>query len=491
MVLEKDHTLILGWNSQIQQIIHEIGLANISNKKNTIVVLADLDRVEMEEDLKPDTPKHTKLIVRSGSPMSIDDLALVQVDQAKSIIILAPDQAEDADSFSIKTALAIINNKNRKSDKYKVIAEIRKQENLEVAELIGKDEISWIQAEDIIGRLIVQTSRERGLSAVYSDLLNFEGEELYLVPAGELVGKSFDDAAVSMEASCMLGLVRQGKANLNPPGKTIIQSSDLLIVLSEDDSTIAFTEPATIEDKKFSKKKLAAGKPEKTLILGSNKALNLILKELAATATKGSSVTIVDSKDVRIQIPKSTLKVTTIQSDSSSRANLTKLGADSYKHVIVLADRESSAEQSDARTMLALLNLREIAKASGKNLNIVSEMLIDQNRELIESESGGDFIVSSKLIGNLIAQVAENISIRPVLQEIFSSEGAQVKVRPADYFVTLGSQVDFNTVTASAIRRGETPIGYMLNKDSKVVLNPNRTALLEYVEGDLIVVLAH
>ncbi len=56
-VLENDHTLILGWNTQIFTIISELVLANESRKSGAvIVVFADQDKVEMEDAISDAHP---------------------------------------------------------------------------------------------------------------------------------------------------------------------------------------------------------------------------------------------------------------------------------------------------------------------------------------------------------------------------------------------------------------------------------------------------
>ena len=108
IVLEKEHTVILGWSDSIFTIIRELTLANESRHKPVIVILADLDKVEMEDELKAKVPdlRGTRVMCRSGSPMDIDDLALSSHTSARSVILLAPD-SEDPDSEVIKTLLAL------------------------------------------------------------------------------------------------------------------------------------------------------------------------------------------------------------------------------------------------------------------------------------------------------------------------------------------------------------------------------------------------
>ena len=57
-VLETEHTVILGWSQKVFPIISEIVIANESNGKSAIVVLAERDKVEMEDEIRARMP-HT------------------------------------------------------------------------------------------------------------------------------------------------------------------------------------------------------------------------------------------------------------------------------------------------------------------------------------------------------------------------------------------------------------------------------------------------
>lgn len=53
-VMESNHTLTLGWSEKVFSIIHEIIKANF-NKKTSIVILADKDKAEMEDEIRDKT----------------------------------------------------------------------------------------------------------------------------------------------------------------------------------------------------------------------------------------------------------------------------------------------------------------------------------------------------------------------------------------------------------------------------------------------------
>lgn len=51
-VLENDHTLMIGWTSKSIPVLDQLALAAESEGGGNIVVLAEHDKEEMEEDLK-------------------------------------------------------------------------------------------------------------------------------------------------------------------------------------------------------------------------------------------------------------------------------------------------------------------------------------------------------------------------------------------------------------------------------------------------------
>ncbi|HEU4779234.1 MAG TPA: hypothetical protein VFS58_05065, partial [Steroidobacteraceae bacterium] len=110
-VIEQDFTLILGWSSKVYSIIGELLIANSNQKDPCIVILAERDKIEMEDDIRAKFPKtaNTRVICRNGNPLDLDDLAVVDPHSARSIIVLAP-ETDNPDIHVIKSVLAITNN---------------------------------------------------------------------------------------------------------------------------------------------------------------------------------------------------------------------------------------------------------------------------------------------------------------------------------------------------------------------------------------------
>lgn len=499
-VLESNHTLILGWSQKVLPIVSELCIANESRTRPVIVVLADRDKVEMEDELKAILPKrtHTRIIVRRGDPMDLGDLELGNPHTARSIILLAPEGIEDPDSVVIKMALALTNNPRRGPKPLDIVGELQEIRNLEAATLVGRNEVSWILARDLISRITVQTCRQSGLSGVYTDLLDFAGDELYFAQEPALVGATFFDAQLSYVNSCVMGIVSGDEVRLNPDPATVIGAGDQLIHIASDDSAIQLSSRGVPDGSAISDAVDEARRPERTLVLGLNTDFRTIMRELNEYVAKGSRTTVVADIDPPEFLPRENMTVNFVRGDTTSRAVLEELDVPSFDHIIVLAYKNlGDSQRADAKTLVTLLHLREIGDRAGAPLNIVSEMLDDRNREIAEVTKADDFIVSDKLISLALSQLSENRKLAKVFDTLFDSEGSEVYLKPAARFIRPGESVDFYAVLEAARRRGETAIGYRVaaqafdsSNNYGVRLNPLKTDPIAFAEGDKVIVLA-
>jgi K+/H+ antiporter YhaU regulatory subunit KhtT len=308
VIIEKDHVLILGWSDQIFAVISELITANENLKKSCIAILADKDKVEMEDEIKAKVLKlaTTKVVCRTGSPMEIQDLEIVSPERAKSIIVLPPDTVQNPDSFIIKVLLALINNPHRVTKKYSIVAGIQERRNLDVARIIAKDEAELIPLDEIISQIITQTCRQPGLSVVYTELLDFDGDEIYFQHEPKLAGKTFGEAISCYEHSCVIGIrTKHGTVTVKPPMEKIIDAGDSIIAISKDDDTVIFKEPSAFKNETaiMERQEIPEKQPEATLILGWNDRAGRILQELEEYIAAGSRILIItDNTSARSQI---------------------------------------------------------------------------------------------------------------------------------------------------------------------------------------------
>ena len=519
-VLEKDHTLILGWSPKIFTILSELVQANLNRTRPRVVILAEKDKVEMEDEIGDEVGPtgNTRIICRTGSPLNLNDLEIVNPHQARSIVILAP-ESDEPDSEVIKSILAITNNPGRRPEPYHIVAEISDLRNLEVARMVGRDEAQLVVTGDLISRIIVQTSRQSGLSVVYTELLDFGGDEIYFTEEPRLAGRTFGEALLAFEDSCIMGLrFRDGRIALNPPMDTRIEEGDRVISISEDDDTVRLSDRVgawdgswddlarrlEIDEAAIHGAQPSSRRPERTLLLGWNERGATIINELDNSVAPGSELTLVaavEGLSERVASDCDGLKnqkLTCREADTTDRRVLDSLGLPTFDQVILLCYSDTlDIQEADARTLITLLHLRDIEQKGGHDFRIVSEMLDVRNRELAEVTQADDFIVSNKLTSLMLAQISENKELTGVFADLFDPDGSEVYLKPAGDYVELGRAVNFYTVVEAARRRGEVAIGYRREADAKdaskaygVMVNPRKAEKVAFAAADRIILLA-
>ncbi len=507
-VIEEDFTLILGWSSKVYSIIGELLIANENQKDPCIVILSERDKVEMEDDIRAKFPgtRNTRVICRSGNPLDLDDLAVVDPQSARSIIVLAP-ETENPDIHVIKSVLALTNNPARKQEPYHIVAEIREPRNLEAAALVGGKEAIYVQGEDLIARVTAQTCRQSGLSVVYTELLDFDGAEIYFKKEPALVGHTYREIISAYEDSTVMGLMRSnGEVLLNPPMETTFSPNDEIIAITEDDDTLVLRADAgggLPDSSALSHRERLQPAPERILILGWNGKGQAIIEELDNYVAPGSETIVICRHEGVRDLLMSTAKrmkrqkVRFADGDITHAATLAAVKATTFEHVILLSYSNLPIQEADAKTLITLLHLRNLADAAGIRLSIVSEMMDLRNRALAQIARADDFIVSDKLVSLMMSQLSENKNLEAVFKVLFSSEGSEIYIRPMTDYIRLGTTVDFYTVLEAAAQRGETAIGYRLMKyaDDKergygVNVNPKKSEKHSFAENDQIVVLA-
>ncbi|WOK06140.1 hypothetical protein [Imperialibacter roseus] len=508
-VMEQDHVLILGWSSKIFTIIPELIIANENQKNPKIVILADKDKVLMEDEIKDKigNTKNTKIICRTGNPIDLHDLEIGNPVNSKSIIILDKEN-ENSDSQIIKTILAIISSPHRRQAPYHITAEIENKRNFEVAKMVGKDEVELILSDDFVSKIMVQTSRQSGLSVVYIELMDFGGDEIYFVEEPKLVGKTFREAIFSYEDSAIIGIqfASDNHVEVNPPMSTVIQPGDLMIGVTEDDDTMIVSNRTNfnLEEGSIRTTEVDVPHAETILLIGWNNRAKTIIQELDNYVQPGSSIKVISKFDdavAQIEKLKKTVSNLTLEFemvDTTDRAVLEMQKCQTFDYIMLLCYQEYyPIQEADAQTLITLLHLRNISSSSPRKMNIVSEMLDMRNRQLADITSADDFIVSDKLLSLLMTQVAENKYLMRVFEDLFDADGSEIYIKPVTDYINVDKPVNFYTILESAARKNEVAIGYRKISDARnatqgygVVVNPKKSDLITFSSKDKIIVLS-
>jgi voltage-gated potassium channel Kch len=499
LVIEKDHTVILGWSDSVFAIVRELSIANESRKRPAVVILAEQDKVEMEEQIreKLDDLRGTRVVCRTGSALDLGDLALTNHASARSIIVLSPG-GEEPDSEVIKTLLAL----THEGDGPHIVAEIQDPQNLEAARLVGGERTVIVDKRETIARLIVQTSRQSGAAAVYTELFDFDGDEIYFHSDPSLRGSTYAEAVAAYETASVIGLVSPGGyVELNPAMDTLVGDNELVVV-AEDDSVLGGTARSTapVDQARVNTAPVAAEAPSRVLVLGWNERAATVVRELDEYAQAGSTLEILTELGTPDVPTLTNLSVTVNHGRTSDRATLDRHDIKGYDQIIVLCySDELPVQRADARTLVTLLHLREIVgdRAKGERPSVVSEMLDDRNRALAQVAHVDDVIVSDEILSLILSQLSENDRLEAVFQDLLDADGAEIYLRPAGDYVLEGEPVSYATVVAAAVQRGETALGYRVSAESDdasanfgVYVNPAKSATFAALPADRVVVLA-
>ena len=299
-VIEEDHTLILGWNEQrIVEILHELTIANESEKDACAVILADKDKEEIDDvlRLRVNDLKTTRIVTRSGDVSTLANLDMVSIESAKSVIILAScddtDSAEDksaSDAKGIQTVLATMGRATR-DEEFSVVVEIFNPTHREIVRSSFPEHVVTVNTSDVLAKLLVQTSRSVGLSVVYNEILSFDGCEMYFYDA-PWNNATFGDATFHFPDGVPIGIrTEEGEIVINPDHTRQLADGDEVLIIADDDSTIDFEDKPVAEARDFAvSSRRNQQVVERELMIGWNFKSPSILREFADYIIEGSQI---------------------------------------------------------------------------------------------------------------------------------------------------------------------------------------------------------
>lgn len=495
-VIETGHTVVIGFNDSIYTILTELIEAGSNHKKNCIVVLGDEEKEIMEERIKGNIKdfKTTRVICKSGRVTEPYLLERAALENSKSIII------NEEDDFSvIKVILASLNylkSKNAFDNDLHITSIIHDKANLGAAKIAGEGKAEILFFEDAISRIIAHTCRQPGLSMVLTEFFDFGGDEFYFENFPELEGKTFGEVLNLFEISTVIGLQKDGLVMMNPPMDTKISSKDYIIHLAEDDGTSKPNSQIVKLDLSV-KTEANNGVTESKrplLILGYNNFMPDILAELDNYTEPGTEITVANTEfpdDIESNRYQN-ISVVLKQCDIYKRSELEELIKESAEDILLLSDMQSDMESADAKTLLLLIQLRDIESKWKREFNITSEMCSVSNQKLAKVANVNDFVVGSTITNLIITQVAENRKLALLFEDLLDADGSELYMKKASRYVKTGVETDFYTITEIAKERGEIAVGYkkVAEDGIRVVTNPKKSERISFQEEDYLIVIA-
>ncbi len=518
-VMEDGHFLVLGWSEKIYSVIDQLAEAYAALGHITVVVMAEGDKVAMEEKLHDGVQygDRVKIVVRSGSSVSLHDLEKVSFAFARAIVVLVDERdVEDpdrADARVMKTLMAIFNHElaRGKEAQLRVTAEVMQSDNQDLAVIASGHHAKVVKTNEMISKVILQTARISGLSLVYDELLRFEGNEIHFKKFPALAGRRLGDVLLDFSNGLVVGVAKSDGSGhvLNPPADHVLAPDEELLILAEDANVVHAPyrgplSPAQIAPIESNAKKNV----EHMLVLGWNPKIFPIVKEFDDYVAPGSTLTLVNSlagaeRDARIRDAcgdLGTIEVRHIEGQFTSRSLMDNLHPEQYPLVMVLGDTVDgkSAEDADTRAIIALLLLRDARQRAGSTSvqRVCSEILDPKNRELAATTQINDIVISNEMVSMVLAQVTYEPRVQAVLEDLLRSEGSEIYLKPLSFYVPEGQATTFEYLVLAAKARGELAMGVQIYADDPskkygLVLNPQtRNTPIVPKPGDRLVVLA-
>ncbi len=504
LVVEEGHTLILGDSDKVIPVISELIEANASERDRAVVVLTSEDTVEVSDAIRGAIKdfKTTRLVVRPGQPTRIADLEQGNPSTAKSIIVLRG----DSDARVVKASLGALRCLDSASPT-RVIAELEDPEIARALSSASSGRVIPVTSGEVVSLIGAQVARAPGLGVVYEDLLDFDGDELYVTPVTSAwVGKTVGQALLGSSRGTIIGLrTASGVTTVAPSLSTVLASGDALIGIAEDDSTFALdSAPSDWTPSAMRMWEPLPTERERTLVIGWSSLAPRMCREIDRHVAPGSEIHLLaDRQDeemdaIRVSLELDHQSLTIHEGDPVTEVAVhAALNAGPFNHVLLLSEHEAfDREESDARTLLTLLHVHSHGATGRGPDNVVAELLDPNDVELTGSADNRDFIVSQRLIALLMAQLSESPQLQPVFADIFDADGATIALHPASRYVAPGPTT-FRDIVESAREWDAVAIGYrsaaavgMPGTIGKGIrLNPPKAETVTLVDGDAILLI--
>jgi len=482
IVIEKDHTVILGYTLGEHGLLNQLIIAT-GDKKRCIVIYTDIEKSEIEQDLhnNVDIPKNIEVICRHGDITNINDLRYCSIDKARVIIINALN-----DNIRIKALLAVSMLKKEYPERNaNIIACVSDEQHLLPRNKTDNKNIIMLKTDDIMAKMIAHTATEPGLSVAFKELLNFEGNELYFEKDERFYGKSVFELAIYIDKATLMGVKHNDRIVLNPDRDMVVLEGDEVLLFEEDEHKyeIRDIDLKNITDREF---KDTEKEPKGTLyIFGNNVLLETIIRELPSDIT---DIVLVQHGEDQPAYSRDLVKKEHISVFKGNyQKNLSRIAA-SASHFVILADRTIDEEDSDIKNILLLLKLMNLKEVNDYTYNVTIELNMENSYNVAMKDDEIDYIVSSNIASLVLAQMSENTELEGVFEELLSNKGNELYSKPLKPFnLSTKHDYSFGALKQIVLTYGYTLIGYSHNDEMN--LNVDLEKRIAFNKNDRLIVL--
>jgi len=528
-VMEKrPHIVILGFNDLSLTIVDKLARLSATERGTTPIVVMDDDQEVVDMAAQIDETgvnrRRAHVICRKGDICDYDDLDICSLEDAKTVIVCGRDDFETVQSLMACNARL---NQLERHRTLNMAAVIRNDANEMEARFAGPDGTHIICYDRIVSKVIAESSFDPSISYVYLDLLNSTNNALECLDKDELLPSDGPLATGAVDAmhinryfaGCVTiggtptrhGTHASDEEQIFSPDerRTVQDYSRFFVIGSRSRATRTLAEDALpqIDETLFSSNPTHDERDvSRILILGGGRLLEDVLQyenkhyvgEGRATVTvathKSSSVL---PPDCQVRWP--SLDITLQRCDTRSFEPLRELVESTQaQSVVVLSDHTLKVRKADERTLSQLVYLQRIREREGSansSFKIASEINLENTRKIVRMVGADDYVVGNTLVALFVSCMAREWLLGDLLNELLSSRGASISMRPVSEFLDFGGasqlECDLYTVGEAVAEKGGILIGlHQLATDApgeestyeRPVLNPARWASREAAE---------
>lgn len=517
------HLVLVNWNDFGFRVLREIAEANATlSSARDVVILCDEDPLELRTAIRSNFQHHRDpshpaswwlkhpdswISIRRGLGHHTNDLLqLSAIGEASGAIVFQTDDVDE--SQAVRSVLAInavlrsnSAQKHRDSSPLPVVTFNADTELIhkldrrleEIAKSPRRDDVRQINyiplsPDAVRSGIETQVARHRGLSAVYQDLLDFGGEELYVVDPPRNIS-SFGDFFLRATESIPIGIVDHGVIDLWPNWTENIENKSVIVLATDrPGATRVKFETAFEVSLNFERQegRHPQNNPENFLFIGWNNSAEELRCSLPTLLPSGSTLTVL-LRESEFPPTDTTFGAMPIEIVRRSKEDpLDQPGFLSlFQHVVVLASMDIPAQRSDAQVLTDLLMCRHHADGISnpdQRFTIVGELRRRSSRYVAGVRLADDLLISDSLMAAAATQMVMQPELESVLSALLSvSDPVEIITLPLrEICFGLSSRRWSELQFKIAEQTGEIALGYREDVDGvgKVTLNPRKEALV-------------
>jgi ion channel POLLUX/CASTOR len=176
-----EKTLLLGWNTRSSQIIRE--LDSYVAPGSVITVVANTDEAEIQFAEEGIELVNQRLDFRLGDTTERRTLDNLDIPSYNHVIILSYTDTldiQEADALTLITLLHLRDIRERSGQTIPIVSEMLDVRNRELAQSTHADD--FIVSEKLVSLMLSQVAENKDLMAVFDDLFDSDGAEIYIKP---------------------------------------------------------------------------------------------------------------------------------------------------------------------------------------------------------------------------------------------------------------------------------------------------------------------